>query len=195
MILLLACSAKPPISERIAAATVVESCQVCIFQRDGELGSILKRLLRDAPVEEVEFGHCFACLSCPGEEGISECQGFSPADLNAAEYPPQPGRLYNDTDETWTRVDCRPVLPGQAERLWRYAQTYPDLNPYQVINKKGRSCLGFCEDIASAIDMPPAHWAGNLTVPGAMRFPDATLSLSASTGQTPLEFTDALVGP
>ena len=194
LLLLLSCAATPPLSERLAAASVRHSCQLCIFQRDGRLPDILRRLIWKVPVEDIEFGHCFACIRCPGEDGLSDCRGFSPADLDAAEYPPQPGRVYNDSTDAWSRVDCRPLLPSQAEVLWRYARTYADLHPYQVINKKGgRSCLGFCADVAAAAGMPPRHWAGDLTVPGAMRFPDATFSLREPEGRLPTEITAGLL--
>ncbi|MFT5679190.1 MAG: hypothetical protein ACI8RZ_000094 [Myxococcota bacterium] len=194
LLLLLTCAATPPVPERIAAAAVTESCQLCIFQRDGALSDILKRLIWEVPVEDIEFGHCFACVRCPGEDGLSDCRGFSPVDLDAAEYPPQPGHLYLDDTDPWTRVDCRPLLPGQAERLWSYALSYDDEHPYQVINKKGgRSCLGFCADVAAAAGMSPRQRAGDLTVPGAMRFPDATFSLDAPNEMTAAELTDALV--
>ena len=82
----------------------------------------------------------------------------------------------------------------QAERLWLYARSYADQHPYQVINKKGgRSCLGFCADVAAAAGMPPRHWAGDLTVPGAMRFPDATFSLQDPEGLSAVELTSAIV--
>jgi hypothetical protein len=188
------CAASPPLSDRIDAAAVVSSCQLCIFQRDGDLSDILRRLLREAPVEEIEFGHCFACIRCPGVDGLSDCRGFSPADLDAAEYPPQPGHLYNDAADPWTRADCRPLLPGQAERLWAYALSYDEQHPYQVINRRdGRSCLGFCADVAAAAGMPPTHWAGDLTVPGRLRFPDATFSLQSPGDLTAAQLTDALV--
>ena len=194
LLLLLSCAATPPLPERLEAASVTESCQLCIFQRDGVLVDILRRLIWEVPMEEIEFGHCFACIRCPGEGGLSDCRGFSPADLDAAEYPAQPGHLYNDTEDPWTRVDCRPLLPTQAERLWRYVQTYAELHPYQVLNKKGgRSCLGFCADVATAAGMPPVHWAGDLTVPGAMRFPDATFSLSEPGSVDPIDLTTALI--
>ena len=194
LLLLLSCAATPPLSERLEAASVRHSCQLCIFQRDGTLPDILRRLIWKVPVEDVEFGHCFACIRCPGEDGLSDCRGFSPADLDAAEYPPQPGHIYNDATDAWTRADCRPLLPMQAERLWLYARSYADQHPYQVINKKGgRSCLGFCADVAAAAGMPPRHWAGDLTVPGAMRFPDATFSLQAPEGLSAIELTSSIV--
>lgn len=194
LLIFLSCAATPPLSERLAAASVRDSCQLCIFQRDGALPDILRRLIWKVPVDDIEFGHCFACIRCPGEDGLSDCRGFSPSDLDAAEYPPQPGTLYNDATDPWTRVDCRPLLPGQAEHLWRYARSYAEQHPYQVINKKGgRSCLGFCADVAAAAGMPPQHWAGDLTVPGAMRFPNATFSLRDPEGHLATEVTSALV--
>ncbi len=192
--ILLSCAVAPPVTERIEAAAVVESCQLCIFQRDGELPDILRRLIWEVPVDDIEFGHCFACVRCPGDDGLSDCRGFSPVDLDAPEFPPQPGRLYIDSVDPWSRVDCRPLLPGQAERLWDYALGYDEAHPYQVINKKGgRSCLGFCADVAAAAGMPGRARVGDLTMPGAMRFPDATFSLDEPNDMTAEELTGALV--
>jgi len=192
--LLVSCAATPTGVEHIAKAAVTDSCQLCIFQRDGALSDILRRLIWEVPADDIEFGHCFACIRCPGDDGLSDCRGFSPVDLDAPEYPPQPGRLYMDSVDPWSRVDCRPLLPGQAERLWDYALGYDTETPYQVINKQGgRSCLGFCADVAAAAGMPPRARAGDLTLPGAMRFPDATFSLDAPNDMTAEALTGALV--
>lgn len=173
-------------------------CQVCFFQREGELDTILRRAVRgrSVPLAEVEFGHCFACVQCPGSGAPSGCRGWSPASQQAAEFSPQPGRVFDEQDETWTRADCVPVLPSRAEPVWRFMQDYGAPPPlYQVINRGGRSCLGYCADVADALGVAAVGWAGDLTVPGALRFPDAPLQLTPATPPPPLALMTDLVPP
>ena len=194
MIFLLACATSPPLPERLEAAVVQDACQLCIFQRNGSRADILRRMARTIETDEVNFGHCFACIRCPGEGAAADCRGFSPMNLDIPAYPAQPGFMYRDNTEAWDRVDCMPILPRQAEALLRYTLSYAEENTYQVINRQGgRSCMGFCEDIATAAGMPPALRSGNLTVPGAMRFPDAVFQMNEPADMTPAELTRSLL--
>lgn len=197
LLLWLACARSMPPSEADAAAqaAVPGLCQVCFFQREGELDTILRRAVRgkSVPLSEVEFGHCFACVRCPGEDAPSGCRGWSPASQETADFSPQPGRVFDEQDEIWTRADCIPVLPSQASPVWRFMQDYGEPPLYQVINRGGRSCLGYCTDVADALGVTSVRWAGDLTVPGALRFPDAPLQLAPRTPQAPMALMDALV--
>lgn len=194
--LLLSCAEPPPIPPPPTTTTVAGACQLCLFQRNGERMDIARRMLWPKTTQDVQFGHCFACLHCPGDGGTSGCLGFSPADLDAPEYQVQPGRIYADTDQGWSRVDCVPLLTQHANHIWQYAIDYDDTHSYQVINRQGgRSCLGFCEDIAEAAGLAPRTWAGDLTIPGGMRFDGATVQLRRPIAIDALGFTRSLVAP
>ena len=48
------------------------------------------------------------------------------------------------------------------------------------------SCLGYCTDVADALGVTSVRWAGDLTVPGALRFPDAPLQLTPADPVPPM---------
>ena len=148
-------------------------CLVCFFQREANLLYILQRAMEatDAPGENESFGHCFVCVHCEGA-GLPDCRGWWPAEPEGHDYEGDPGRLVDDYDEVWERVDCVGMPRAEAEAFRGWMLSYSERETYQVINRGGgRSCLGFCTDAADAVGQPWVASMGDLTAPGALWLP------------------------
>jgi hypothetical protein len=154
-----------------------QKCQVCIFQRDGNIPYILRRYLHEpsGPDENVTFGHCFVCIRCP-QDKKDFCRGWWPADPDGGDYAGDEGAIYADQDEKWDRASCQGITWEQAERSKAFIMDYAQNFDYQVINQGARSCLGYCEDVAMQIPINYSLPWNDYTVPGDMRFPTAIWS-------------------
>ena len=75
------------------------------------------------------------------------------------------------------------------DQLGRYEAEHD----YQVINDQGTSCLGFCEDMASAMDLEYELPMGDLTLTGNMKFPTAPFFVERTEEATPTDLLFFLV--
>ncbi len=171
-----------------------EPCQICVFQREGSAWDILRRGIGGAnvPNEEVSFGHCFACVQCPGA-WFPTCRGWWPADPDGGDYEGDEGRIYEDMDEDWDRVSCAALSRAAAAEVEAAMEDYEAAHTYQVTNRDGaRSCTGFCTDIADIAGLRWSAWMGDYTVPGGLRF-YGQLDAENPEGELPYTFMNRLV--
>lgn len=166
-----------------------ESCTACFFQRRANVPYILRRAIHESgPDENQTFGHCFVCLRCeqPGnDEPIPYCRGWWPADPEGGDYEGDDGIIQADQDEIWHRADCVSVTPKQVLTLRQYIYGYGQTEDYQVINQGGRSCLGYCSDVADVLNVPTVAVWGDYTIPGDLLFPTAQWSTQAKIEELP----------
>ena len=158
----------------IQARRSTEYCSVCMFQRDGNPLYILRRAIHESgPSEEQTFGHCYVCSICPWDTQ-PYCNGWWPADPDGGDYEGDEGKLLSDPDERWDSVSCMPATEAAVESLRAMLMEYSENHRYQVINQGGRSCLGFCEDVAAHLDWSIELPLGDKTIPGGLRvlFPE-----------------------
>jgi len=175
----------PPVAAEVAVEA--PACGICLLQRPGDLPAILRRAVGGAsvPTEDIAFGHCFVCTQCPGEI-TPTCHGWWPEDPAGGDYEGDDGLLQADADEVWTTARCAPASPGEVETVRDFVARYDAEHTYQVINRQGgRSCLGFCIDVADQVSLSPRARAGDLTIPGNLRLRGATLSLKNERTETP----------
>ena len=124
--------------------------------------------------ENQTFGHCFVCVRCPqngNENPIPYCRGWWPADPNGGDYEGDGGVINSDETEDWDRIDCISLSSIESQKIKTTIYNYGTKNDYQVINNGGRSCLGYCSDIASVVGLPHELKWNDYTIPGDMRFP------------------------
>lgn len=169
-------------------------CIACIMQRKGNLAYILRRAVHQSgPDENETFGHCFVCVRCP-DDPIDYCRGWWPSDPDGGDYEGDDGKLVRDHNEMWTKASCQAISLQQSEDLRDYLAQYEDQNQYQVINKNARSCLGFCSDVADQLQWKYCLRTGDLTIPGKMKFPEATWQENNQVQEYPPDFIDRMWG-
>lgn len=169
-----------------------DQCLACILQRKGNLAYIIRRAIHQSgPDENVTFGHCFVCIRCPGDP-IDYCRGWWPSDPAGGDYEGDDGRLVLDDDEIWSKASCQAISLQQSRDLRDYLSTYASQNRYQVINRNARSCLGFCADVADQLKWKYRLNAGDLTIPGRMKFPDTAWQEKNKYQELPPEFLDRM---
>ena len=173
-----------------------DTCTACFFQRNANLLYILRRAIHESgPDENQTFGHCFVCVRCPqpgNGEPIPYCRGWWPSDPSGGDYEGDGGVIQADHDEQWHKADCISIPKEKALALRSYIYGYGQHNDYQVINQGGRSCLGYCTDVANVLDFKTVHAWGNYTIPGDMQIPTAQWHQSRRTELLPSEFTNQI---
>jgi hypothetical protein len=109
---------------------------------------------------------------------MPNCFGWWPSEPSGADYEGDQGHLRVDNKEKWGHGSCQSISVSKASTAIDYLLAYEANNEYQVINKGGRSCLGFCEDISNELDFNHTLPMGDLTIPGDMSFPHAALQFN-----------------
>ena len=167
-----------------------------MFQRNGSLLHITHRTLTGnyKGAEEQTFGHCFFCLHCAQNEPPA-CYGWWPSDPDGGDFEGDDGRLQPDTKEYWSRADCISIDMKRAERLMTYLDQYEQEERYQVINYGGKSCLGFCVDVMSAVQEQVHVPFGSLSISGDLRLTHPAISLHNTDGSTATELMEVLLQP
>ena len=93
--------------------------------------------------------------------------------------------LQDDRNERWAQASCTGLTREEAAAVAAKIYDYDEQNRYQVLNRGGRSCLGFCEDIAAEAGLEPLLPLGDFTLAGDLGFPGAPVQLRTG-GATPL---------
>ncbi len=170
----------PNLAIDVESVAVSDNCVACFIQRDANLPYIIRRAIHESgPDENQTFGHCFVCLRCPqegNEQPIPYCRGWWPADPDGGDYDGDGGVINSDETEQWDRMDCISISKTESQQIRTVIYNYGTNYDYQVLNKGGRSCLGYCADVAEVIQLPHQLSLGNYTIPGDMYFPSAQWS-------------------
>jgi hypothetical protein len=169
-----------------------KQCLACILQRKGSLPYILRRAIHQSgPDENLTFGHCFVCIRCPNDPE-DYCRGWWPSDPDGGDYEGDDGSIATDENETWNKASCQEISITESKNLRVYLAEYEENNQYQVLNRNARSCLGFCSDVAMQLQWKYRLRAGNLTIPGNMKFPETPWQESNQTQEYPPMFMDRM---
>ena len=139
-----------------------------MFQRDGNPLYILRRAIHESgPSEEQTFGHCYVCSICPGTPTPIATAGGQQTPMVAIM---RVRRAVIGPRRALGFGHCMPATEAAVESLRAMLMEYSENHRYQVINQGGRSCLGFCEDVAAHLDWSIELPLGDRTIPGDLHF-------------------------